>query len=599
MYSVQTSTANESYSIIRAADLKTKSETIAGLASSIAAGNDKVREMLDTQIKETDDLLDTLRNGGQISGQTITPIPEKILPTYDVVKSNWSLYKEDAIKISKAPIQNANAVNALNYVLERNDEIILTTYLLVTELEVLDRNYITHKEIAQELHEIAKNLGKNALLISINDNTSARDNIRESRILFDIGMKRLLQLPLNDPDFQGFKINTNPLSPIPRESSQNLNDLDLLWESYKLRIKVLEGTPIHSEEFIQSLTNLNQKRPALIESIDVFLDTWNAARISVRDSSQNATQMIIGIDIAIFIFVVFYIRKSLNPLERITHALARVKDGIYGERIDHSTDDEIGQLANAFNKMSETIKTKDEEAKKIDIAKDEFLAMITHELKTPLVPIQGYADMLLGGHLGPLTEKQKERVLIIKSSASSLLQLISDLLDVQKLSLGQLRMKKETTDIRRTVEKSIQALEPQINESGALVINEVKSEMVFHDTDRIIQVITNLMKNSLKAVKPQKGKIRIYSQDDQNNVKIIVEDNGFGIPAENQEKLFTKFYQADTSLTREIGGSGLGLSICKGIVEAHDGTISLQSTPGIGTTVVFTLPKNKAGKTPI
>jgi signal transduction histidine kinase len=216
--------------------------------------------------------------------------------------------------------------------------------------------------------------------------------------------------------------------------------------------------------------------------------------------------------------------------------------------------------------------------------------MITHELKTPLVPIRGYADILLSGHLGDMTEKQKERVSIIKSSAASLLQLISDLLDVQKLELGQLKMKKEDTDIYDTVTKSILTLQPQAEEEKISIINEIGRSTIPHDSDRIIQVLTNLIKNSLKAVKPETGVIRLSSEETRDELKISVSDNGSGIPYERQDKLFTKFYQADASLTREKGGSGLGLSICKGIVEAHGGKISLQSTPNSGTTVTFSLP---------
>jgi signal transduction histidine kinase len=219
--------------------------------------------------------------------------------------------------------------------------------------------------------------------------------------------------------------------------------------------------------------------------------------------------------------------------------------------------------------------------------------MITHELKTPLVPIQGYADILLSGYLGNLTEKQRERIAIMKSSATSLLQLISDLLDAQKLELGQLRIKKSLVDIHATVTKSIQTLNPEIEDAKIKIVNEVSQNLVIpHDTDRIAQVLTNLIKNSLKAIKAETGLIKIYSSEDQNEVRLTVQDNGIGVPYERQGKLFTKFYQADASLTREKGGSGLGLSICKGIVEAHGGKISLESKPDVGTTITFSLPKH-------
>ncbi|MGI0076805.1 MAG: sensor histidine kinase, partial [Nitrosopumilaceae archaeon] len=118
-----------------------------------------------------------------------------------------------------------------------------------------------------------------------------------------------------------------------------------------------------------------------------------------------------------------------------------------------------------------------------------------------------------------------------------------------------------------------------------------KKIIVLHDTERIRQVLTNLLKNSLDVVEPNSGLIEIFVEDSPKEVMISVKDNGPGIPQENQENLFKKFYQVDTSLTREVGGSGLGLAICKGLIEEHGGTILAESTLGIGATFSFTLPK--------
>jgi signal transduction histidine kinase len=593
LYNTQIMTVGESYSILRAGDLKAKVETIAGLATSIASGSESDRSVLEKEIREFDTILETLRSGGTVRDQVITPIPDDLISEYDTVKKNWGTYKDEATRIQVSSIYDNEVVTALNYVLEKNTEMTLATDSLVREMEVLDRNYNRHKEIAAELHETAKSVGQNALLISIGQDTDiTKENLLKARLTFDAGLRKLLAVPLDDLDLTGLNIRDETLIPIPRENSRALDELDLLWEAVELRVKTLETKSLYSEEFTKSFSRLNMQRQSLLESIDSLLDTWNEDRLERRNESQLVTQSIIGADIAIFVVVLYVIRKSLLPLDRITKALARVKEGIYGEKIEYTAHDEIGELASSFNTMTETIMIKEEEAKKTDIAKDEFLAMITHELKTPLVPIQGYADILLSGHLGNLTDKQRERIGIIKSSAASLLQLISDLLDVQKLELGQLKMKKLATSIHSAVSKSIETLLPQIEEEKITVENKVEQDLqVPHDVERINQVLTNLIKNSLKAVKPNSGKITISSEEDQNEVRISVTDNGVGIPYEKQPKIFTKFYQVDASLTREKGGSGLGLSICKGIIEAHGGRISLKSTPGSGTTVTFSLPK--------
>ena len=401
-----------------------------------------------------------------------------------------------------------------------------------------------------------------------------------------------MQTPLDGLDLTGIDMPREDIGPIPRENSQSLDDLDALWEAMELRIKTIESKSLYSETD-NPISKMDEERKDLLESIDVMLDNWNADRLERRSNNQIITEAVIIIDIIIFGIVLITIRRSLNPLEKITGALARVREGAYDEKIDYSGKDEIGELASSFNTMTETIKMKEEEARKTDIAKDEFLAMITHELKTPLVPIRGYTDILLSGHLGELSDKQKERIEIIKSSASSLLQLISDLLDVQKLELGQLKIQKENADIYDTITKSIQTLQPQIEEQRVSIVNDAIHVAIQHDPDRIGQVLTNLIKNSLKAVQPGTGKIRVYSEQTPDEIRIMVSDNGVGVPYDKQSKLFTKFYQADASMTREKGGSGLGLSICKGIVEIHGGKINMQSAPSSGTTVTFSLPKTE------
>ena len=306
---------------------------------------------------------------------------------------------------------------------------------------------------------------------------------------------------------------------------------------------------------------------------------------------QTIIQILLAVDIATFFLVPVVIRQSLSPLKTINKALSRVKEGTYGEKIKYTSDDEIGELVDSFNIMSNTIKEKEEQAKKTDIAKDEFLAMITHELKTPLVPIQGYSDILLNEHLGKLNSEQKNRLSIIKSSSETLLGIISDLLDVQKLEIGQLRMKKENSDIKNSILKSVNALAPQAEKNEIKITTDAESLMIVHDSERIKQVLTNLIKNAIIAVESKTGKIEVTMEDTPSEIQISVKDNGMGIPKDKQKDLFKKFYQVDTTLTRERGGSGLGLAICRGIIDNHGGSISVQSQEGEGAKFTFSIPR--------
>jgi PAS domain S-box-containing protein len=222
------------------------------------------------------------------------------------------------------------------------------------------------------------------------------------------------------------------------------------------------------------------------------------------------------------------------------------------------------------------------ELKKANVARDQFLAMITHELKTPLVPIKGYTDLLLSCKFGPLNELQRPRLETIKSCSDTMLKLISDLLDVQKLELGKLRLNKGDYNLSEVITSAIEKIKPTAERSGIVITTDLESDLVFLcDKTRIQQVIINLLYNSLDFCQKQIGKIELKMFADKEGIKIIVKDNGIGIPKEKQEKLFTKFYQADTSPTREHGGSGLGLSICKGIIDNHGGKIWAHSN-GLG-----------------
>ena len=362
----------------------------------------------------------------------------------------------------------------------------------------------------------------------------------------------------------------------------------------------VESNSLISKEFGSALKDLNLKRIDLLSSIGELVNGWNMSLDKRSTERGYYVQGLLVADIGLFGFVLSSIRKSLNPLNVLTTSLSRVKEGIYGEKIEYKSDDEMGYLSDAFNTMTATIKEKEDEAKKVELAKDEFLAMITHELKTPLVPIQGYADILLAGHLGQLNKNQKERIEIIKSSSTSLLQLITDLLDAQKLELGQLKIKKEVNNLNSTLQKAIATMAPQaIADQTVLTTNLGGDIYALYDEERILQVLTNLIKNSFRAIETKQGRVEIMVRDSPDEVYISVRDNGRGIPKEALPKIFKKFYQVDTSTTREKGGSGLGLSISKGIIEAHGGTISAESEVGKGTTFTFTLPKVEQQRSPL
>ncbi|MBI3841827.1 MAG: ATP-binding protein [Thaumarchaeota archaeon] len=590
----------DSHSVIAANDLKVTAEGVGSLANSIASRNEGDRQNLLTKINEFDNTFNTLRSGGDLGGVSVSAVPSDLLSIYEKVRASWDSYKQTAKKIQVEAVFDPDVRNALKYVLEKNGEFVITTDNVQRELLGLDRNYNKHKEIAMKLQQTSKLIGEDTLLISIGEGGNIHDKIRKDRILFEAYLRELLQRPLTDLDLSGLDIKEETLSPIPRENSDSLRSLDPLWEAIQLKLMTIESQSLISKEFGTALKDLNVKRIDLLSSIGELVNGWNVSLDKRSTERGYYVQGLLVADIAVFVFVLSSIRKSLNPLEALTAALSRVKEGIYGEKFEYKSHDEIGYLSEAFNTMTSTIKEKEDEAKKIEIAKDEFLAMITHELKTPLVPIQGYADILLAGHLGQLNKNQKERIEIIKSSSTSLLQLITDLLDAQKLELGQLKVKKEVSNLHSTIQKTIAIMAPQAMADQITLTTNLDADVyALYDEERIHQVLTNLIKNSFRAVEQKKGRVEILVRDGGDEVYISVRDNGRGIPNEALPKIFRRFYQVDTSTTREKGGSGLGLSISKGIIEAHGGTISAESEVGKGTTFTFTLPKVQQQRGPL
>ncbi|MDE1726527.1 MAG: HAMP domain-containing histidine kinase [Thaumarchaeota archaeon] len=588
------------HSISAASNLKVIVERIAGTANSIASGNEFDRQTLADEISNFDQTYAILGSGGQSQGVTIVPAPSELQPVYSQIGSSWQDYKQSAEKIRQESVFDPKVEEALTYVLGKNGDLTSLTNGVVNDLTPLDRNYNKHKMIATEMVSIAQDIGQKTLLVSIGEGGNATQAIEKDTVTFDGDLKNLEGIPLDSPDYAKYGITQENLQPIPRENSSSLRDLDPLWQAEQAKLLFIENNTLISKEFGSALSHLDTQRGVLLDNTSQFVDKWNQLVDSELNHNVIIVQGLLIVDIAAFVTVMFSIRKSLSPLHILTNAIARVREGFYDEKIDYTSNDEIGELAGAFNSMSSAILKKEEEARKIEVAKDEFLAMITHELKTPLVPIQGYSDILLGEHLGPLSKNQKDRLEVIRSSAVSLLQLISDLLDAQKLELGQLRIKKSNHNIKETIENTIVVMKPQALADKIQLTHNLNRDMYAnYDDERIIQVLTNLIKNSLKATSPTTGKVEVLVEENSKEITVSVKDNGRGIPADAIDKVFKKFYQVDTSSTRESGGSGLGLSICKGIVEAHGGRIWVQSEVNKGSVFSLTIPREESSKTPV
>ena len=225
--------------------------------------------------------------------------------------------------------------------------------------------------------------------------------------------------------------------------------------------------------------------------------------------------------------------------------------------------------------------------------KDEFLSIVSHELRTPITSILGSIGLLLSGAVGELPPKAVNTLEIAKRNCERLIRLINDLLDLQKIQAGKMELDIQPVDVLAIVKEALEAnRDYAANYSVSLKnITDVKDLLIVDgDRDRIGQVLTNLISNAVKY-SPENSSVTVKAAiDESDRVRISITDRGDGIPIDFQKKIFGKFMQADSSITRKKGGTGLGLNICKSIVTMHGGAIGFSSEQGSGTTFFFTLP---------
>ena len=231
------------------------------------------------------------------------------------------------------------------------------------------------------------------------------------------------------------------------------------------------------------------------------------------------------------------------------------------------------------------------ERKRMEKIKDEFISTVSHELRTPLTSIQGTLKLIDGGAVGEITGKTKEMVSIALNNTARLSHLINDLLDMEKLSQGKMIFNMEVCNLLEQLEEAVVSNQAYAQQQGVNISLEVpgNSIMVNVDKQRMQQVLANLLSNAAKF-SPKGSDVLVKARLDGERVRVEVIDKGAGIAEALQDKIFEKFTQADSSDTRSTGGTGLGLTITREIIEQMDGTISLHSKPGEGTTFYFELP---------
>jgi len=278
---------------------------------------------------------------------------------------------------------------------------------------------------------------------------------------------------------------------------------------------------------------------------------------------------------------VFLSRTLTRPIRELTQATHAVSEGELSQQVPVRSKDELGELAQAFNKMSAEL------SRSVN-ARKQMTADIAHELRTPLSLILGHAEAVHDGVLQPTHENFE----IIRDEATRLEHLVNDLRTLSLADAGELSIQLQTVEPQRLINEVSSLYQYQAQRKNITFDLDVASQLpnIEVDPGRMTQVLTNILDNALRHT-PEGGHIIFAAQEVEDMIELSVQDTGPGVSTEDIDRIFERFYRADASRQREDGGSGLGLAIAKSIVQAHGGQLSAESEAGSGLKVKIQLPK--------
>lgn len=339
------------------------------------------------------------------------------------------------------------------------------------------------------------------------------------------------------------------------------------------------AVPSAFERHMSAMAEMMQGNPTLM-NMDLFANF----RLAVTEALSVATLAAL---LAAILLSVFVSRQVVAPVRELMSASQRIANGNYDERVHVAGDiasgeqDELGQLALTFNRMAAQLERTEE-------IRRQLIGDVAHELRTPLTTIKGSMEGLIDGVL----PADDETYLNVYKEVDRLQRLVNDLQDLSRVEAGAFEMHRRSVKLVSVVESVSDRLGRQFEEKGVKLFAAIPADLppVSGDEDRLIQVLLNLVGNALQYTPPG-GRVQVSAQQENGEVRVAVVDNGIGISAEHLPHLFTRFYRVDRSRSRVGGGSGIGLTIARHLVEAHGGRIWVHSEGlGQGSAFYFTLP---------
>src|SRR5687767_3661772 len=284
------------------------------------------------------------------------------------------------------------------------------------------------------------------------------------------------------------------------------------------------------------------------------------------------------------------VSQSARALAEGRYADVRLPAELGGNREMRKIADTFGELALAIEEREQILQSDILQLREYEQLKSDFVSTVSHELRTPLTSMRGALGLVLSGAAGPLSAQGQELLRIANQNTERLIRLINDILDVEKIESGSITVRRDRCDLRSAVETTIAGVHGYAMEHRVRVtLRATQTTEVIGDQDRLIQVFTNLLSNAIKF-SPAGGEVIVTIEVEGDVARVSVRDQGPGIPAEFQARIFGKFQQAESSSSRRHGGTGLGLAIARAIVERHEGHLRFETAPGAGTTFIVELP---------
>lgn len=372
------------------------------------------------------------------------------------------------------------------------------------------------------------------------------------------------------------------------EERDSFRQLNAAWDATASSLAILEAKPAGAAAFFEEvilprLATVGQT----IQDLERFRQAFSIGRIErIHGAIETAEAslkvyglLLLGVVLALFHEIRYRLIRPIRTLERATEIIA---SGNRAHRVSGMNADELGELGERFNAMSEKL----QDAEKM---KGEFLAMVSHEMRTPLTSIGGFLSILIAGRRGPLAPRQREAMEIAYQETQRLGNLIEDLLDVARAESGSFRLAPEPMRCEPFFTALVRPYERQAEELKIRFAHDFEQlpDAVL-DARRMGQAIRNLLTNAFKFT-PREGNVRVSGARDGDRLVFEVEDTGPGIAADQLPRLFDRFYQVSPGNCGE-GGVGLGLAIVREIARAHGGDVSVESTEGRGTLFRIIIP---------